>query len=276
MTSPASAASSRRPAARGGFTLVETLLTVAILMVVITLSLAAINKARRTAAMNRVRADFQALSVALEQYKNDYRSYPMRGKFNDKSVLAKALVGPGDAGDDGADGPGFRIPGPGGGMMKIRQPMFPAEKTKFLPPDESRTGTTKGNWEVVDAYGYVGERTHSDQDVYRWSGVVQYYPKRNDVAGSVGRTTIGPAPWDNFARFEQTDGIIPTATLRFVLGDHDLNGTFNNGESLTHSGGFVLASPGADGVFTDVTGASDVAARRKLINSSDDIYNIVQ
>src|SRR5688500_12492615 len=107
MTSPASAASSRKPTARG-FTLVEMLLTIAILMVVITLSLAAINKARRTAAINRVRADFQALSVALEQYKTDYRSYPMRGSVNDKSVLARWLVGPGGIAEDGVEGPGFK------------------------------------------------------------------------------------------------------------------------------------------------------------------------
>jgi type II secretory pathway pseudopilin PulG len=273
MTSPASAASSRRATA-GGFTLVEVLLTIAILMVVITLSLAAINKARRTAAMNRVRADFQSLSVALEQYKSDYRKYPMRGLADSKAVLAQALAGPGD--DDGEKGPGFRVVEGG----KVRQPMYPPERTRFLPP---QAAAKDGEWQVLDAYGYVGEPTFNVDDTYRYSGIVQYLPLRDvKVTFSSG---VNPTPFLTAGanHFERSDirplpkpGLkTPENTFQYVLGDVNLNGKIDPGETLA-PGGFILASPGADGVFTDLSATTDLDQRRRLMQTSDDIYQIVQ
>ncbi len=130
---------------RSGFTLIELLIVVGIITVLIALAIPAILFARKRGTETRIRADLNSIAQALDAYKadfsmqyprfadpiSDYNSaqgpVPGNGTWLDYSkargavLLCRALIGPGPAntstlypfpanpGDDGADGPGFRV-----------------------------------------------------------------------------------------------------------------------------------------------------------------------
>src|SRR4051812_15727050 len=97
------------------FTLVELLAVIFIIALLSTLILVAVNRAQRSSRMSKTKLQLAAITSALEQYHNDFRIYPGLSTSTgipQYTILAKALIGPGPAIEDGADGPGFRIPDP--------------------------------------------------------------------------------------------------------------------------------------------------------------------
>jgi type II secretory pathway pseudopilin PulG len=120
---------------RNGFTIMEIFVVIAIILVLGTILLAAVSHIRRKAEINGEQLDFQAISAALENYRNDFGDYPRNFQLAtwDTALgtsppttpplypsLATALMGPGPGAPqnigsgqiftagDGADGPGFR------------------------------------------------------------------------------------------------------------------------------------------------------------------------
>jgi prepilin-type N-terminal cleavage/methylation domain-containing protein len=131
---------------RRGFTLIEVLVTVGIIVVLLALAIPAVLRARNTGIRTRVQSDMGLIATALSAYKADFGDYP---RFPDPQTVAnesagttptqrwldwsqprgavllcESLIGPGPAnggnfkagssssytpGDDGADGPGFRV-----------------------------------------------------------------------------------------------------------------------------------------------------------------------
>jgi type II secretory pathway pseudopilin PulG len=123
-----------------GFTLVELLIVMGILILLMGILLPVVMHAMKAGRKSRVQADFQTISLALEAYKTDFGDYPrfpnngsgvsglwdMDGKRG-AELLCRALIGPGpgviqsppspdNSGEDGAGdssnpaspGPGFR------------------------------------------------------------------------------------------------------------------------------------------------------------------------
>ena len=83
---------------RSGFTLVELLVSIGIIVLLIGILLPAITRAYRTAERTRVAADFQTIATGLDAYKADFGTYPTVDAQNTgASILCKALVGPYDA-----------------------------------------------------------------------------------------------------------------------------------------------------------------------------------
>ncbi|MDB5330534.1 MAG: hypothetical protein JWP03_1685 [Phycisphaerales bacterium] len=137
---------------RRGFTLVEMLVVIGIILLLITIALPVINRARKTALRTRMAADLQVIAMGLEAYKGDFKDYPrldytlwvnnpaLPSPLNTQPnkatwtnpheitpgavLLCWALVGPGPAvrptgspanfAADGADGLGFRARGTSG------------------------------------------------------------------------------------------------------------------------------------------------------------------
>jgi len=133
MTTPIPQHGHRRP----GFTLVELLVVMGIMVLLMGFVLAVVFHALRSGKKSRVLADFQTISVALEAYHDDCHDYP-RFPNNDTSptgqwdminqrgaeLLCRALVGPGpglmptggdmNSGVDGAGDPNnAQLPAPG-------------------------------------------------------------------------------------------------------------------------------------------------------------------
>jgi prepilin-type N-terminal cleavage/methylation domain-containing protein len=95
------------------FTLIELLVAVMVIAILISVLVVVVARANKTAIRARVKADLAAISTALEAYKQDFRDYP-RVPVGDPlagdgaQLLCWALVAPGPANVDGANGPGFR------------------------------------------------------------------------------------------------------------------------------------------------------------------------
>jgi prepilin-type N-terminal cleavage/methylation domain-containing protein len=135
--------SRREPAARRsprGFTLVELLVVIGIIVLLISILLPMVNKARKDAKRVSISSDLMGISQALDQYKDDFGDYPrLTSAFptdsNGKATttpstgavaLCWALIAPGPATQDGAGNPsvtpdpgapGFRLHGTGQGKV---------------------------------------------------------------------------------------------------------------------------------------------------------------
>ena len=121
---------------RGGFTLVELLVVIGIIVLIASIATPMVVSARRNANRVRVQSDLNAIATALDAYKNDFKDYP-RPTINPADpntarvpVLAWALLGPWPAAaasggfGDGADGFGFRTVTGG----KVHGPYLSPEK----------------------------------------------------------------------------------------------------------------------------------------------------
>src|SRR5947207_391259 len=76
MTFAASDRSRRDNNAPGGFTLVELLIVIGIIVLLGALLLGAVMHARMSARATRMAADLQAIAMGLEAYRHDFGDYP--------------------------------------------------------------------------------------------------------------------------------------------------------------------------------------------------------
>jgi prepilin-type N-terminal cleavage/methylation domain-containing protein len=146
---------------RGGFTLVELLVVIGIIVLLVSIVTPMVMNSRRSAARTRTQADLNTIALGLEQYKKDFGDYPrpdLAGPDGpDYPVLAWALLGPWQAVQngadpgDGADGMGFRtqwdpVKSVGG---RVFGPYIAAEKFKI----EKVAGGTHTKAYLQDQYG---------------------------------------------------------------------------------------------------------------------------
>ena len=149
----------------GGFTLVELLVVIGIIVVLVSIMTPIVMTARRNADRVRTRGDLNTIALALEAYKNDFRDYPRPDAATPTTpVLAWALVGPCDAvtgplpppwsgtgSGDGADGPGFRTQWDNTNKVgsKVWGPYLPPDKFKI----DFDTSTTPATVFLLDRFG---------------------------------------------------------------------------------------------------------------------------
>ena len=69
-----------RSRARGGFTLIEAIIVIVILLLVLTIALPAIHRARETSRRAQCKANLKTLGIALYNYETAYRRFPSGGK----------------------------------------------------------------------------------------------------------------------------------------------------------------------------------------------------
>ena len=156
---PKMISSSRRSRPRGrraaGFTLVEMLVVIGILVALVTILLPAIGKAYRTSIRTRMAADLAAISTGLEAYKADFGDYPrydgavlIAPAHRGAEILCWALIAPGPQSQDGygdptganpsLSGPGFRLRGTTGTVHQA-----------YLNLDRFKYGVVNGTGDVV-------------------------------------------------------------------------------------------------------------------------------
>lgn len=233
-----------------GFTLVEMLVVLGVVLLLLGILVPMVAKSRRLAERKAVQLDLQSIATALEAYRQDMGDYPRPGPWPSdgadrrKKVLAKGLIAPGpetgvDA--DGAAGPGFRLQAIAGVKGKVYGPYLPTDK---FPVD--------GEMRILD----------------RWKNRISYYPRTLQPTGNqlFGTTRT---------LFNQPDGDYGGDEMRLILGDHNKNNTIDGSESLRFDGPFILASPGRDG---KVGPQADAAEPKSTLNAADvikcdDVFN---
>jgi prepilin-type N-terminal cleavage/methylation domain-containing protein len=263
------------------FTLVEVLVVIAIIVVLMGLLVPALSNARKKAAVATQKMDFQVIGSAMEQYKSDFNVYPLnsgftlgtRGQYS-IGPLAAALLGPGPAATDannhngdGADGAGFRTLLSQRASAKIYGPYLQVDKfaVVWLP---------NGNGSILVPY-----------ILDHWGNPIEYFPVYNSattVGGYLfGYACSGGSPQ---AMFDTRDGLNTNQypcilasqgtinALLFKLGDANLNGKIDGAETLAPFSGYLLISPGPDGIFTNLNNAGSTDPQT-YINKSDDVYN---
>jgi len=148
-----------RPSCRrvGGFTLVELLVVIGIIVLLFSIATPIIMTARRNAERVRTQGDLNTIASALEAYKADFKDYPRPDLTTDptKPVLAWALIGPfaavpeGVNPGDGADGPGFRTQW----NTNVTPPVGSKIWGPYLAPDKFNTEIRDGNAYLLDRFG---------------------------------------------------------------------------------------------------------------------------
>lgn len=230
------------------FSLVEMLVVVLIIALLASLLIALVARSQRNARVAAVKADFQAIEIALEQYKADHREYPIRthtAATPQWHRLAPAMLG--CENNDGVSGPGFRARAGG----KIWQPYLPTDK--FAPKELA------GQWELLDRFGQP----------------IAYIPVRN-------RHEVGLKLFDDVvedpviykAMFDKNDGGVPDANgnlldnriVAAAMGDTNENNFIDGSEQLKFDKPFILVSAGADGAWETDSG-------KIRENKTDDVFN---
>jgi len=285
---PKMTSSLRHNASRRGFTLVELLVVIGMIVLLISILLPAVHKAYLEAQRNVMAADLQVISGALEAYKHDFGDYPRMSNpqfagpnppaASGAALLCWALVAPGPQGDgsgrnpqgsDGADGPGFRIRGTQG---KVAGP--------YLPSDRFLIGTATGGSMVV---GITPPALYDDtQDVLadRTGHIILYFPAsrgvqvNNSNPGSlVSAYNSGTLPASSVFNYQDNSAFINYAPpagdwlsmkimqYRLNILASDKGGLVANPQSTPIVGPYLLWSAGPDGFFgTDDDLANDGAA----------------
>jgi len=133
---------------RAAFTIVELMAVVVIALLLMSILVTVISKSHRSAKVTMARNSLAVIAQALDNYAHDFKGiYPMSRNPNTgmpvpgEHLLAKALIGPGNASEDGFDGPGFRTV-PGG-----------APRTPYLDPGKFKPELINGQWEIRDYFG---------------------------------------------------------------------------------------------------------------------------
>jgi type II secretory pathway pseudopilin PulG len=271
------------------------------MVVIASIAIPMVNRARKAGVKTRVAADLQAIGVSLDAYRNDFGDYPRFTPDNDDpanleflngaEILCLALIGPrsangadlvpandpSDTNDgDGADGPGFRTTIPPAGTTGARRagrtwgPYIEADKFKLADPNDpaadakqhdptrlvmlSYYGTPivylpsraqKPAFNVAEGYVATpppaGSPVAPDHPI-RGSMWDVRYASRNDGAG-------GQVSFFRHEHEGETDDVEALDRIRAMMGDINLDGDIDPGETALATGGYALWSAGHDDQF---------------------------
>jgi len=250
------------PRHRSAFTLVELLAVIFIIALLSTLILAGVHRAQRSSRIAKTRANLATISSAIEQYHSDFRVYPgmptPAGGTTQYTILAQALVGPGPATEDGADGTGFRVPDPSTGQFDKNSKVWEA----YISPERIPVHQYARGWAFMDSF----------------DNPIRYFPKRKTLNPKQPGTIVDST---GNCIFDVRDGEHPQSgftqidvdTFQVVVGDLNNTNSIDGEESLLVEGNFVLASSGPDGSFTLYGKGESPGLRRQKMTKSDDIFN---
>ena len=277
------------------FTLIELIVVIGILALLLGLVVPMIIRASRNAERSRALADLNAIAAALEAYKQDHGDYPriLPGDPNRDTgkalyaadntspnragarLLAWALIGFGNEGSDGADGPGFRTRG---------APMKSQVYGPYLRVDQftvSYNNNPPAAWATDRVIGL-------DAELLDRSGrPILYFPAsltrpniRNgpNPPGFVGNSTTPAEAIRSLYNFADNSEIFGTTRLshfRIMLGDRNYNGYIDDRETPAFEGPYLLWTAGPDGLFGPaVDNPADI--RQSHIDETDDVTNFRQ
>lgn len=258
---------------RRGFTLVEMLVVVGIIVLLISILVPMAMHSYRVAVRTRMHADLQTIGNALEAYKTDFGDYPRLG-YQPKApsgavLLCWALVAPGPANQDGFNGPGFQIRA--GGRKYV----------SYLSTGTFRIGDTNNPTLVASDYTNTINDKY-DHPILYFAATPNADPKVGYVRDYVvpaptAHTTSNPPPMfnhmDNANVVTQTGGnpspALSLMDMQVILGDLNHNGVIDPTETGAAVGvPYLLWAAGPDEKY----GVVPVSAGKT--GKSDDVTNV--
>ena len=215
----------RRPRAGGGFTLIEILVVVGIVVLVMAIGLPMLSKARKAARATQATSNLVAIESALQAYKTDFADFPRPDAENTGfAVLGKAMFCPGPkagfpavtlttptpAGTIQSMGtPGnteykeyvaFGMPDGTGGFSTTAAPPDPKNWAEFVVSDgHDGPGFKAGRFGAGQTYGpYLQEgkfRVRGLAILDTWDNPILYFPARptKPAPGAAGVWPLLPA-----------------------------------------------------------------------------------
>lgn len=265
----------------GGFTLVELLVVMGIMVVLAALLLPMLNRARREAQRATMQADLITIGQALDAYKDDFGAYPQVGMGNKvggssvpvtgAAILCWALVAPGPASQDGAGqmtgsvvatpdngAPGFRLHGFGNSpqgkvygayinLDNFRIGTYSGKDSNRVMPVPSTTPFDDTNTVIADRNGNV---------ILYWPvkpAKQSLFISQNAIGSNPAPASIGNINYTDNAFYLTSPNGNFTNDLTFRLfayrlGNHAMTGTLKAGETAILPP-YLLWSPGPDGNF---------------------------
>jgi type IV pilus assembly protein PilA len=229
----------RNPKSRiKGFTLVELLVVIGIILLVIGIATPMLLRAYRAAERTRVAGDLQAVATALEAYNADHGQYPAvtaTGQLAGSRVLVQALIAPAPRTVDGHDGPGFRIPPPA--------------------DPNARQGRVYGPYIPPDRFQLRDEGTQEYVMLDRFGSPILYFPARTTRPNlSTSGAYVGTT---NAALYNREhNSILPLDRMRAALEADLATGALPANRVPRYSGPYLLWSAGTDTTFgtdSDIT-----------------------
>jgi type II secretory pathway pseudopilin PulG len=260
----------RRPGRGGGFTLVELLVVIGIIILLGSILLPMAVSSRRAAVAMRMKSDLNVIGMGLEEYKKVFKDYP-RGNGTGARQLVTYLIG--DKGEGVRDKQTT-----GGSPTKGAKKWGP-----FISPDKF---TIRGD-QLQDANGIE----------------IQYYPRYNLYDRRTGRVA-SPNKADGYilgdvngagtlpkAMFSRGDGLARTVTgtggsverdhlehMLFMLGERDdssaskkPNNAIEDEEQLKFNGAFILVGAGPNGKWGRIDEGTGNGLKK--YSQADDVYN---
>jgi len=238
---------------RGGFTLVEVLVIIGIILALMAILLPSVGRAWKIGQRTRMELDIATISQALDIYKQDHGDYPRvyvarYGAW----ALGRALIGPED--NDGNAGPGFRTKAPVNGVPqgRVYGPYLDPAKWKISP-----------SFELLDRYGLQP---------------ILYYPanKQSNINQPNGFVAQGDYPSATGTRrlprfnFDDNAGYLAGKTLQVMMGDTNQNGQIDTTEQPAFDGDYLLWSAGPDLTFGPTADPNKPVSPK---NKCDDVAN---
>jgi prepilin-type N-terminal cleavage/methylation domain-containing protein len=297
MTSSSRTNSTQTSASSAGFTLVELLVVMGIMVLLMGLALPMITRAYRNATRTRMQADLHVIAMGIEAYRADFKDIPRTdpndtvwgvngggyaGHLRGASMVCWALMAPGDAAHDGAAGPGFRARTAQG---QIYGPYINPDHIKVLYL------STMSNANPADDRFYCFADTYGNPYLY--------YPANAGATitaahGYIGSTSANQTPMfdtddndgvgftlpDGLGFFQQTTGDTYANELQrmcAMLGETSLSGAIASGETPKSTGPYILWGMGPDTLGGPaVIGTSTPAQNAQNVANCDDVTNFTQ
>lgn len=270
---------------RHGFTLIEVLVVMGIILLLVAILLPAINGAYKQAIRGQMMSDLNELSRALDTYKAEFGNYPRTGSsgVSGPKLMCWALVAPGPQSEDGfgqMNGSALAVPDNGAPGFRVHAIIPPAVAGTTQPAQ----GKVYGPYISVDRF-LVGTLYDPNQYPSKVAVAPNVYPVPSGYAINSGDSEIGdryhhvilyiptypnvppakmvvdqfnpgttPTSYYNYKDFSGYLDSVSASQLTqkafsYAVGDTDGDYMIGKGETLTTNSPYILWSAGPDGVF---------------------------
>lgn len=210
-----------------GFTLVELLVVIGIIVLLVSILLPMVNTARNHAKRASISSDLIGIAQALDQYKHDWGDYPQvtNGIPNTAQgsaaanpstgavALCWALIAPGPVAQDGADGGGWRVRGAQG---KVYGPYLNVDHYRYgipqalpNPPNPPSPGSIAVNLTPPATATDDSNTVLADSE----GNIILYFPGHKAVSpsaqGLVDAQPIGTTPPTSVYNYNDNGPFLP-------------------------------------------------------------------